>query len=372
LPGGEEKTHQSKMTSQQQEKSVNHRDIVVIGASAGGLEALRQILSVLPRGLDAVILIVLHTSDHARSSLPAVLQRSSQLPVTHPVDSEPLRPGRVYVAPPGNHLVVEQGFVRVVQGPRENLQRPAIDPLFRSAAAAYGRRVIGVILTGMLDDGTAGLMVVSASGGLAIVQDPASALYPSMPRSALEQVPEATTVALQELPALLLQSIRNPLPEGAVSSAEGLRHAGKEIRIAKLDMQEIADDEGRLGHPSPYACPSCGGVMWEIEENGFLRFRCRVGHAMTANHLGAEQRHAVETALWEALRALEESASLYRRMAERSDRTRLELPAQLYRERAANTEANSRILRDFLLRVNVDSNTGETLEAPVSREEAAG
>ena len=144
-----------------------HRDIVVIGASAGGLQALQQILSAMPRDVEAALLAVLHTADHSGSMLPQILQRRSNMPVSHPCD--PIQRGRVYIAPPGFHMIVEQGFLRVLQGPRENLHRPAIEPLFRSAAAAYGRRVIGVILTGMLGDGTAGLMVVSARAGEAIV-----------------------------------------------------------------------------------------------------------------------------------------------------------------------------------------------------------
>ncbi len=255
-------------------------------------------------------------------------------------------------------MVVEEGFLRVLQGPRENLQRPAIDPLFRSAAAAYGRRVIGVILTGTLDDGTAGLMVVNASGGEAIVEDPQSALFSSMPGSALDHVPNAHVAPLPEVPAILLRLLRQELPQQS-NSIKAPLGAAKETRIAELDMAEISS-EARLGKPSPFACPDCGGVLWEIEQNGFLRFRCRVGHALTAKYLGAERWHAIESALWEALRALEESACLYRRMAGRAQSSCQDLPARLYEERASNTESNSRILRDFLLRVNSDVIRGDS------------
>jgi two-component system, chemotaxis family, protein-glutamate methylesterase/glutaminase len=331
---------------------VEHRDIVVIGASAGGLEAIGRILGAIPGDLDASILLVLHTAEHSRSLLPQIFERAGKLPASHPEDGEKIQRGRVYIAPPGFHMIVDDGHLRVLQGPRENLHRPAIDPLFRSAAAAYGPRVIGVILTGMLDDGTGGLMAVSAAGGEAIVQDPESALYGSMPRSALDNVSKARPTPLDDIPELLLRLIRSPLPAGLSRPRKAPMGAAKESRIAELDMEEIANEE-RLGRPSPFACPDCGGVLWEIEQNGFLRFRCRVGHAFTAKYLGAEQRHAVETALWEALRALEESASLYRRMAERATASHHDLPAQLYQERASDTEANSRVLRDFLLQVNV-------------------
>jgi two-component system chemotaxis response regulator CheB len=349
---------------------VEHHDIVLIGASAGGLEAIREILAGMPRDLDAAILIVLHTASRTGSFLPRVFERAGPLPVCHPQDGEAIERGRVYVAPPGFHMIVEGARLRVVQGPRENLQRPAIDPLFRSAAAAYGPRVVGVILTGMLDDGTAGLMVVRAAGGETVVQDPQTALFPSMPRSALDHVPEALAAPLDGLPALILQLIRSPLPSEAKRPRKAPAAATKETRIAELDMSEISSED-RLGKPSPFACPDCGGVLWEIEQNGFLRFRCRVGHALTAKYLGAEQRHAVETALWEALRALEESASLYRRMAGRARNSRLLLSAEQFEERASNTEANSRILRDFLLRVNTDESNDPEEDLPQSDEALA-
>jgi two-component system chemotaxis response regulator CheB len=155
----------------------------------------------MPGDVEAALLVVLHTADRSGSLLPNILQRRSNMPVSHPRDGDAILRGRVYIAPPGFHMIVEEGFVRVLQGPRENLHRPAIDPLFRSAAAVYARRVIGVVLTGMLDDGTAGLMVVSGRGGEAIVQDPQSASFPSMPRSALNQVPNAHVLPLQQIAA---------------------------------------------------------------------------------------------------------------------------------------------------------------------------
>jgi two-component system, chemotaxis family, protein-glutamate methylesterase/glutaminase len=346
---------------------VEHHDIVVIGASAGGLEAIRQILGAIPRDLDATFFIVLHTTSRGGSLLPEILERACQLPVSHPRDGDVFKRGQVYVAPPGFHMIVEDSFLRVLQGPRENLQRPAIDPLFRSAAAAYGPRVIGIILTGMLDDGTAGLMVVRANGGIAIVQDPGTALYPGMPRSALTHVPDARSVPLQEIPDLLLRLTRSPVPPESTHHRKATVASAQETRIAEMDMAEISNKD-RLGKPSPFACPDCGGVLWEIEENGFLRFRCRVGHALTARYLGAEQRNAIETALWEDLRALEESASLYRRMAGRATQSSHLLPAQQFEERASNTEANSRILRDFLLRVNTEETNDPEEDSPESVE----
>lgn len=328
-----------------------NRDLVVIGASAGGIEALQQILNALPQDLDAAVLIVLHTSRHAGSVLPQVMQRASKLPVVDPYDRDRIEKGKVYIAPPDNHIIVEGNWLRVIQGPRENFHRPAIDPLFRSAASSYGRRVIAIVLTGLLDDGTAGLMVVRARGGEAIVQDPDSAMFPSMPRSALEQVPDAHVLPLRKIAETVVQLTREEIPEEAIATMSPNGKPEKETKIAELDMSEIENDN-KLGHPSAFACPDCGGVLWEIEEKGFLRFRCRVGHAYTARHLGAEQRQAVETALWSALRALEESASLYRRLADRADDSNHEKTAGRFEERAATTSENARVLRDFLLRVN--------------------
>jgi two-component system chemotaxis response regulator CheB len=254
-------------------------------------------------------------------------------------------------------MLVEDGVLRILPGPRENLHCPAIDPLFRSAAVAYGPRVTGVILTGMLDDGTSGLMVVAANGGETIVEDPQTALFSSMPASALEHVPSSHVAPLSELPATLLDVISRPLDPETHFTRKASFEAQKETRIAELDMAEISKDDDRPGQPSPFACPDCGGVLWETDEDNFLRFRCRVGHAFTARYLGAEQRQAIETALWEALRALEESASLYRRMAHRAEASKQHLTASTYGERAANTESNSRVLREFLLQVNQHDGT---------------
>lgn len=341
-----------------------NRDLVVIGASAGGIEALQNILGLLPTDLDAAVLIVLHTSNHAGSLLPQIMQRTSRLPAIHPKDRTPIQKGTIYIAPPDCHMIVEGEILRVIQGPRENLHRPAIDPLFRSAASSYGRRVIGIILTGSLDDGTAGLMLVRNRGGVAIVQDPKDAMFASMPESALEQVPDAMVLPAHEIPEAVVRLTREPIPDlDASERPRDTKQAIKETKIAELDMSEI-ENEDRPGHPSAFACPDCGGVLWEIEDGGFLRFRCRVGHAFTARHLGAEQRHAVETALWSALRALEESASLYRRMAERAANSYHDQTAEKFTERAENKTANARTLREFLIRVNAGEEERFLAEVP--------
>lgn len=331
-----------------------NRDIVVIGASAGGIEALQQFLVGIPSGLPAAVLVVLHTSSHADSLLPQIMQRASRLPVIHPTDKTPIERGRVYIAPPDYHMILEDSMVRVLQGPRENLHRPAIDPLFRSAAAAHGRRVIGIVLTGLLDDGTSGLMVVRAAGGEAIVQDPATALFPSMPRNALKQVPDAHVLAVEKIPDLVVNLVREELPDAPPAASPPKGRVAKETRYTELDMAEI-ENEKHPGQPSAFACPDCGGVLWELDEDNFLRFRCRVGHAFTAKNLGFEQRHAIETALWSALRALEENASLFKRLAERAEIGNSASTSGRFRDRAENIRTNARVLRDFLLDVSRQS-----------------
>lgn len=297
------------------------------------------------------MLIVLHTSNHGDSFLPQILQRASVLPAEHPQDGVRMEKGHIYIAPPDFQMVVEGNLIRVMQGARENRHRPAIDPLFRSAASFYGRRVIGIVLTGLLDDGTAGLMVVRAHKGEAIVQNPKTALFPCMPRSALEQVPDARVLDLPDISECIVQLTSEEIPE---SEPEELRPEPKlehEVEVVKMNMTATENEE-RPGQPSAFACPECGGVLWEIGEDRFLHFRCRVGHAYTARHLGADQRQAVETALWSALRALEENASLYRRLQDRAAMANQNASAKGYEERALNITENARVLRDFLLRVS--------------------
>jgi two-component system chemotaxis response regulator CheB len=327
-----------------------HRNLIVIGASAGGIEALQNLLAPLPADLPAAILVVLHTSGRS-SLLPHIFGRASHLKTSHPEDGTLIEDGHVYIAPPDFHMLVQGNHIRVLQGPRENLHRPAIDPLFRSAAVSAGRRVIAVVLTGMLDDGTSGLMVVKAHGGVPIVQDPETAMFSAMPRNALEQVRDARVLPLDAIPAELVRLVGEEIPGQAEPAARPGSLEDKEVRLLELEMPQLENDE-RPGRPSAFACPDCGGVLWELEENGFLRFRCRVGHAFTARHLSVEQQHAIETALWSALRALEESGSLYKRMAERAGQHGQGQSAEQFQERADNTEQNARVLREFLVHVH--------------------
>ena len=278
------------------------RDIIVIGASAGGIEALRGLVAGLPADLAASVFVVLHTSADSPGLLAEILARAGALPALNATEGERIRPGQIYVAPPDHHLLIEPGVVRVTRGPRENRFRPAIDPLFRSAAQTYGPRVVGVILSGYLDDGTAGLWVVKRLGGAAVVQDPADALVDSMPRSALRHVEVDYCVPLAEMAELLLRLTDEPGDVGAYEMPEEPRI---EVSIAKAE-QALEAGVLRLGEPSNYACPECHGVLLQLNEENRIRFRCHTGHAYSAESLVAEMDEAIEESLWNAIRSVEE------------------------------------------------------------------
>jgi two-component system chemotaxis response regulator CheB len=320
-------------------------DIIVIGCSAGGVEALGKLAGGFPRDLPAAVFVVHHFPPYAVSVLPTILGRAGPLPAAHAADGEAIQPGRIYVAPPNYHLLVRRGRVRLLHGPRENGMRPAVDPLFRSAALAYRSRVIGVILSGTLDDGTEGLLAIKRHGGIAVVQDPEEALYSGMPSSAVENVPVDHVVKLAKMGALLDQLARQPVQEeaGAVSNEMENEEALTEMDLAALGS------EHHPGTPSSFACPECGGTLWELTEQDLLRFRCRVGHAFTGEALMVEQAEALEAALWSALRALEERKSLALRMLHRADHRGHALAAERFARQARDTEQQAAVIRDVLV-----------------------
>lgn len=290
------------------------KDVIVVGASAGGVEALKALVAGLPPDFPAAVLIVLHMAPSSPSVLPSLLQRCTALPVAFGQDGEPVESGRVYVAPPDRHLVVEAGRVRITRAPRENHSRPAIDPLFRSAALAYGPRVIGVILSGRLDDGTAGLWAVKDRGGTALVQDPNDALHADMPRNALQYTAVDHVVPVDELAALLVGLAREEVP--ATHEPPTPRELEIEVRIA-MEHYAMAQGVMSLGPVSPYTCPECHGALVRVDERSVPRFRCHTGHAFSIDSLLASVTESVENTLWSALRAVEESAMLLREAASR-------------------------------------------------------
>ncbi len=321
-------------------------DIVVVGASAGGVEALSELFSRLPGDVPASFFVVLHVPDRGTSLLPGILSRRGALPAVHPRDGAPIEPGRVYVAPPGFHLLVKRGEVRLVRGPRENGARPAVDPLFRTAALAYGRRVVAVVLSGTLDDGTAGLQAVKAAGGTAIVQDPAEALYAGMPRSAAEHVAVDGVLPLAQVAELLVRLARTEVEEDKGDDVSD--ELKPEIDAVEMDPRLVHGDD-HPGTPSGYTCPECHGSLWEIQEGELMRYRCRVGHAYSVETLLSEQSTAMEAALWTALRALEERASLSRGLAERMERRGHPQLASRYRDEEVETRDRAELIRRVLL-----------------------
>jgi two-component system chemotaxis response regulator CheB len=320
------------------------RDLIVIGASAGGIEALLSLAADLPRDLPAALLVVVHLSPTHRSVLPRMLSAAGPLPASHAVDGETVMPGRIYLAPPNRHLLLNEGKVRLSTGPLENGHRPAVDTLFRTAARDGGERVIGVVLSGALDDGTAGLIAIRERGGLCVVQDPDDAVMPDMPRHALEHVQVDHCVRVDEMAKLFERLVVEPLPGRVLRESPTLE---REAHIALRRAQEVILPPG---DPSTFGCPNCGGVLWEVQEGSLLRFRCRVGHAFSTEALQAEQQSALESALWASLRALEEQASLTRRMGTRARDQGQQKSAERYDQRAQSAEVQAKLVREALNR----------------------
>jgi two-component system, chemotaxis family, protein-glutamate methylesterase/glutaminase len=332
-------------------------DIIVIGASAGGVEALTKLVRTLPRNLPAALFVVLHIPADSPSLLPQILTHAGALPASHPTDGAAITPGQIYVAPADHHLVVERGHVRVVRGPKENRHRPAIDPLFRSAAKAYRQRVVGVILSGVLDDGTAGLLAIKRCGGVSVVQTPQEALYPQMPQSALENVQIDYCLPAEKMGPLL--QVLAEEAEEQESSYQMPVDLEQEVR--SVEMQgNTANSNELAGKASVYSCPECGGVLWEIQDGKLLRFRCRVGHAFSTESMMAEQSEALDKALWLALKIIEEKIELLRRLAEQARTKAREWLAQNFEDRAIEAEQQANLLQKLLTQAKAESSMSET------------
>jgi two-component system, chemotaxis family, protein-glutamate methylesterase/glutaminase len=321
---------------------MHHRDIFVIGASAGGVHALIEVVAGLPGDLAASIFIVQHVAPYGKSAMPDILSRSGLLKAVHPEDDTRIREGRIYVAPPDHHLLIQDGHVRLSRGPTENGHRPAVDVLFRSAARAYGPRVVGVILTGNLDDGTAGLAQIKKLGGVAVVQNPEEADYSGMPRSAIENVEVDYVAPLSSISELLVSLSREPIAGDPDPPAD-------EEAMAMKEKLEQGEDRESNGHPSGFTCPECGGALWESREEGLVHFRCRTGHAFSPESLLAEQDDSLEFTLWAAVRALQESADLARRMERWMTGRGAEAGRDRYRRRAEEADRHAEALRKILV-----------------------
>ena len=321
------------------------KQIVVIGASAGGIEALRALAAGLPEHFPAAICIVLHTSPQSPGVLPEILNKAGTMPAVNARAGDRLRAGRIYVAPPDRHLLVEPGRVHLTRGPKENRFRPAIDPLFRSAAQVYGPGAIGVILTGNLDDGTAGLWAIKQLGGTTIVQDPEDALFPSMPLSAMQNVRIDFSVPVADIAPLLVRLTSAPVEEEEVPAVPEPMEV--EVKIAKEEDPLNAGLE-RIGRPSSFACPDCHGVLLQLHEGGRIRFRCHTGHAYSVESLLAAVSEGIEDSLWVAVRTLEEGYLLMQQMSEHLQSHDGD-DAQQLAERAEEARRQSEIVRRLVI-----------------------
>jgi len=320
------------------------RNIIVIGASAGGFEAIKQLVATLPATLDAAIFIVWHMAPDVTGLLPQVLNRHKGLAASNAVDGEPILFNHIYVAPPDKHLLLDKGLVRVTRGPKENRFRPAVDPLFRSAAEHYGRRVVGIILSGALDDGTAGLWTIKSRGGLAIVQEPAEAAVSSMPESALAAVDVDYRVPMAEMAPLLVRLTAETVTEASAIPMEEQRKTRIETRIA---AQKPALNEGvlTLGTLTPYACPDCHGVLLAIADGDFVRYRCHTGHAHSADSLLATITEHIEDTLWNAIRGMEESILLLNNLGDHYANKNQPKLAAMYFKKAQEAESRAAVMR---------------------------
>lgn len=325
------------------------RDTIVIGASAGGVQALCTLVAGLPANLPAAVFIVLHIRADSPSLLPGILARESQLPVEHPKSGERIEHGRIYVAPPDQHLLIEGPYVKLVHGPKENLHRPSIDTLFRSAARWCGPRVIGVVLTGARDDGAVGMRAIKQRSGIAIVQDPAEATFPSMPMSVMQQIKVDYSLPLHEIAPLLNKLCREETGEEGSYPVPDQMEIEASIAEQEMDGGDLIASVEQLGKISKLTCPDCHGALWEINDNDILRFRCHVGHAFSADSLSDGQTEMLEVALWSAVRALEEKMILARRIVDRARQENQTRLATIFERRAQEAERNSNVIRQVLL-----------------------
>jgi two-component system chemotaxis response regulator CheB len=321
------------------------RDVIVIGASAGGVEALNELVRLLPADLPASIFIVVHFPVNSTSLLPQILSRARRLPARHPCDGEAIQRGQIYVAPPNWHLLLREGTIRLVFGPRQHGFRPAIDPLFFSAAQEYGPQVVGVVLSGTLSDGAAGIQEIKRAGGAALVQDPQEAMFPDMPLKAIESTAVDGVLTIKDLAHHLDGLARREIPEKEIKTMTDENN--RENRFVQEDIQSFTQGD-TPNTRSVLTCPECGGVTWELHEGPLLRYRCHVGHIFSDDSMLAEQGKALENALWTAVRALEERAALLSRLASQARQREIVQVAGRFHEQALEAERQADTIRRVL------------------------
>lgn len=324
-----------------------NRDILAIGTSAGGFNALRNLARELPGDMPAAVLVVLHLPPQFPSELDAILTQAGQLPATFARDGEAMQRSRIYIAPPAAHLLLDGDRLRLGHGPHENNVRPAIDPLFRSAALCCGPRSVGVVMTGTMGDGASGLQAIKRCGGVTVVQEPSDAAFPEMPTAALRRLKPDHVVGLAGMAGLLEKLAR--APAGApVAVPEGLAQEVQIARDGNVDMNYM----DRIGRRSVLACPECHGVLWEIEDGDLVRYRCHVGHAYTAELMSAALDDNLRRAVGSALRVLDERISLTRKLAEEDGRNGRRTLAENWARKLYEAEQQADLLRATMRRVD--------------------
>jgi two-component system chemotaxis response regulator CheB len=324
------------------------RNIIVIGASAGGFDVIKQVITGLPANLDAAVFIVWHLSPDTIGVLPNVLNKLGALPATNAKDFEHIKMGHIYIAPPDRHMLLEADHIRVTKGPKENRFRPAVDPLFRSAAYTFGNRVIGVVLSGALDDGTSGLWTIKERGGITIVQDPKEAIVPSMPFNALKEVNVDHILPAGEIGPLLTSLSSEYVKEIKYHNGEENKKTEMELKMA---LQEQLNEHPvlEIAQLTPFSCPDCHGVLGALKDGDMVRFRCHTGHAYTADSLLAAITEKTEDTLWNAVREMQETVMLLNHMGDHfAENNRPHEAAQFFQK--AKEELNrSEQIRTLLL-----------------------
>lgn len=321
----------------------NKQRLVVVGASAGGVETLQQLVSHLPEEIPGTIFIVNHVYPYAKSVLPEILTRAGVLPAKHPVDREIFQPGHIYIAPPNHHMLIEGDHIRLTEGPKENRHRPAIDPLFRSAAREHQSKVIGIILSGTLDDGVLGMVAINTYGGTTICQSPEEAIFPEMPENVLEELDVDYVMPVKQIAGQLVYLMQHPVeqPSHTPPNEERLYAANtKEIDMSALE---------EMGNDVAYICPDCGGHLWALDDGKVTHYRCHVGHSYSAKTLYASQSERVEEAFWITLRTLKEKAYMARQMAQRARLRNHNTAAQDYEHEADLAEQQAQLVRSVLV-----------------------
>jgi two-component system chemotaxis response regulator CheB len=324
------------------------KDIIVIGTSAGGIAALIEMVGTLPPDLDATIFIVQHILPSSSSMLPHILNRNGPLLATHALDGEKFQKNRIYVAPPDHHMILEKDQILVKKGPKENRFRPSIDALFRSAAYEYGPRVIGIILSGLLDDGTSGLWSIKRFGGTAVIQNPNDAEFPSMPNSVLEYVHVDHIVSIKDLGSLLNWLTK----EEVLTNGEATKEEANRIRVeTEIASQQNAFRMGvmNLGKLSPFTCPECNGTLVEIREGDIVRFRCHTGHGFSSESLLTGISQSIEENIWETIKNMEEAIMLLEQMGHQLNKQAKKEEADAFFRKSRQTYQRAEWLRTFML-----------------------